>query len=195
MKKPSPRTPPQKQDLRTAAEAFAQAVELWDKQVAFMSFRAALVRWCVRPSEQDLSPERRRDCEAERIAALDEEVGAGTLMACIASLKEIKTPVRLNQVAECEEILQQWKTEYTAAQQVRKSWLSSVCEASSGSEIRLAASLGGASQVPKRRGVKRKVVGATLLLGLGAGATVAASGTTPLIWPLFTKTASVFVMI
>lgn len=116
------------------------------------------------------------------------------LLACMATLKDVKTSstmrMRLNQVVECEEILKQWHQEYTASQAVRKSWLSSVCEQSV-SESRLAASLGGeAGQVPKRRRVKRKIFGATMALGLGAGAAVAATGTAPLLVSLFSKTAA-----
>lgn len=187
----SPRTAPgTRQDLRTAAEAFAQAVELMDKQVAFMSFRAALLRWCVRQAEQDLSPDARAAREAERIALLDEEVGAGTLLACMAALPAIKTPVRFNQVAECEGILEQWHVEYQANTAQRKSWLcpsgESFRESWTGSDTRFAVS---EMPVTKRRGRKRKILGATLCLG-AAGAAVTATGTVPLVLSLFTKTAA-----
>jgi hypothetical protein len=96
--------------------------------------------------------------------------------------------MRANQVVECEEILEQWSKEYTAAQATRKSWLSSVCEQSL-SESRFTGSVGGDAQVP-RRGRKRKIFCATLGLGLTAGATVVATGTAPLVLSLFTKTAT-----
>merc|ERR1719456_1298357 len=104
----SPRTAPAtRQDLRTAAEAFAQAVELMDKQVALMS---------------------------------------------------IKTPVRFNQVAECEGILEQWHVEYQANTAQRKSWLcpsgESFRESWTGSDTRFAVS---EMPVTKRPGRKRKI--------------------------------------